>query len=65
MNGATINIFDKVKADELKSLGFNYITQRISDDKLVYVFINSPELAEILNTRFAANDYFVGRTLNF
>ncbi len=65
MNGSTINILDKAKADELKSLGFNYITQRVSDDKLVYVFINSPKLAEILNTGFAANDYFVGRTLNF
>ncbi len=65
MNGATINILDKAKADELKSLGFNYISQRVSDGKLVYVFINSPKLAEILNTRFAANDYFVGRTLNF
>ncbi len=65
MNGSTINILDKAKANELKRLGFNYTTQRISDNKFVYVFINSPELAEILSTGFAANNYFVGRTLNF
>lgn len=63
--GATVNVLDKDKAEELKKLGFNYVAQRVSDDKLVYVFINSPKLTEILRTKFSNGDFYIGKTLNF
>lgn len=63
--GATVNVLDKVKAEELRKLGFHYFEQRVSNNKLVYVFINSPKLSEVLNTKFARDDYYIGKTLNF
>lgn len=62
---ATINFFDKEKAEELMKLGFHYVPQRVSDDKQVYVFINTPELMKIVTSKFTNNDFYVGRTLNF
>lgn len=65
-NLTTINIIDKDKAEELKNLGFKYSTQRVSDDKLVYVFINTPDLMKVLNGKFSQNkDFYIGKTLNF
>lgn len=63
--GATVNILDKAKAEELRKLGFNYVEQRIGDNKQVYVFINSPELTKVLTTKFSGKDFYIGKTLNF
>lgn len=63
--GATINILNKDKAEELRKLGFHYVEQRVNDNKLVYVFINSPKLSEVLNTKFSGKDFYIGKTLNF
>lgn len=63
--GTTVNILDKDKAESLRKLGFHYVEQRVSDDKLIYVFINSPKLTEVLATKFSGKDYFIGKTLNF
>ena len=61
----TINILDKEKADELRKLGFSFTTQRVSDDKQVYVFINSPQLIKIISSKFSDKDFYFGKTLNF
>lgn len=63
--GSTVNILDKDKAEELMKLGFHYVPQRVSDDKQVYVFINTPELTKILATKFSGKDFYIGKTLNF
>ena len=63
--GATVNVLDKDKAEELRKLGFRYFEQRVSDNKLIYVFINSPELSKVLNTKFSRDDFYIGKTLNF
>ncbi len=63
--GFTVNILDKDKADELMKLGFHCVPQRVSDDKQVYVFINTPELTKILTTKFSGKDFYIGKTLNF
>lgn len=62
---ATINIFDKSKADELMKLGFHCTVQRVGDDKRVYVFVNSPKLMEIVTGKFSNKDFYFGKTLNF
>lgn len=61
----SINILDKNKADELKLLGFNYVTQRVGEDKVVYSFINSPDLVKIISGKFSQKDFYIGKTLNF
>lgn len=62
---ATINILDKSKADELAMLGFKYTSQRVSDEKQVYVFFNTPELVKIISEKFSVKDYYFGKTMNF
>lgn len=63
--GTTVNILDKARADELMKLGFRYVPQRVSDNKQVYVFINSPEFRKVLNEKFSDKEFYIGRTLNF
>lgn len=60
-----VNILDKGKAESLRKLGFHYVEQRVSDNKLVYTFIATPELINIITKNFAKNDFYIGKTLNF
>lgn len=62
---ATINVFNKEKAEELMKLGFHFTVQRVSDDKQVYVFINSSQLMKIVTEKFSERDFYLGKTLNF
>ena len=62
--GTTVNILDKAKAEELRKLGFHCVEQRVSDDRQVYVFINSPELTKVLTAKFSSKDFYIGKTLN-
>lgn len=59
-----IIIMDKTKADNLLSLGFKYITRNI-DNKEVFVFIQTNELMQELNSKFEQGSFFIGKTLNF
>lgn len=61
----TINVLDSAKAEKLNLLGFTCTVQRVSDDKQVYVFINTPELMKVLTEKFSKQDYYIGKTLNF
>ena len=61
----TVNILDKAKADELKTLGFRYIEQDIGGGQKVYVFMRTPELSIILAEKFSNKDFYMGKTLNF
>lgn len=63
--GSTVNILDKDKAEELMKLGFHYVLQRVSDDKQIYVFINTPELTKVLMSKFSSKDFYIGKTLKF
>ena len=55
---------DKTKADNLLSLGFKYITRKI-DNKEVFVFIQTNELMQELNSKFEQGSFFIGKTVNF
>lgn len=60
-----VNVLDKDKAEFLRKAGFNFVEQRVSDDKLVYAFIGTPELVNVLTKNFAKNDFYFSKTLNF
>ena len=57
-------IMDKTKADNLLSLGFKYITRNI-DNKEVFVFIQTNELMQELNSKFEQGSFFIDKTVNF
>ena len=59
-----IIIMDKTKADNLLSLGFKYITRNI-DNKDVFVFIQTNELMQELNSKFEKGSFFIGQNLCF
>lgn len=63
--GASVNVLDKAKADELIKLGFHCVSQRVSDDKQICVFMNSPRLMKILTEKFSDNEFYIGKTVNF
>ncbi len=55
---------DKNKADTLLSLGFNY-TRRDIGGKEVFVFIQTDELMQELNSKFGHGSFFIDKTLKF
>ena len=57
-------IMDKTKADTLLSLGFKYTTRKI-DNKEVFVFIQTNELMQELNSKFEEGSFFIGKTVKF
>ena len=59
-----IIIMDKTKADNLLSLGFKYITRNIYN-KEVFVFIQTNELMQELNSKFEQGSFFIDKTVNF
>lgn len=57
-------ILDKTKADTLLSLGFKY-TKRNINNKEVFVFIQTNELMNELNSKFEQSSFFVSNTVKF
>ena len=56
-------IMDKTKADTLLSLGFKYTEQRINPERVVYSFINTPEIRKIVSCQFAKNEFYISKTV--
>ena len=59
-----IFVKDKNKADALLSLGFKY-TKRDIGGKEVFVFIQTEELMQELNSKFGRGSFFIDKTLKF
>ncbi len=59
-----VYFWDKNKAENLKKLGFHYNKQRV-DGKILYAFVGTPELIQVIAKNFAKGDYCVGKTMNF
>lgn len=59
-----IIIMDKTKADNLLSLGFKYITRSI-DNKEVFVFIQTNELMQELNSKFEQGSFLLSKYAKF
>lgn len=59
-----INIIDKQCAERLKSLGFKCIEKNI-DKKVVFQFIEEPELIKELNSNFEEGSYFYTNNMTF
>lgn len=59
-----IYFLDKNKAENLKLLGFNYNEQTV-DNKILYAFVGTPELIQVIAKNFAKGDYCIGKTMNF
>lgn len=59
-----INILNKEKADELKTLGFDYREIQI-DNQTVYQFIESKELIDELSSKFEERSFFISPYVNF
>lgn len=59
-----IIIMDKSKADTLLSLGFKYITRNI-DNKEVFVFIQTNELMQELNSKFEQGSFLLSKNVCF
>ena len=57
-------IMNKSKADTLLSLGFKYTTRNI-DNKEVFVFIQTNELMQELNSKFEQGSFFIGKNVCF
>ena len=57
-------IFDKEKADYLLSIGFLY-TERMIDGHNCFVFIQSKELANELNSNFDKSDFITNPVVCF
>jgi len=55
---------DKTKADALLSLGFKYITRKI-DNKEVFVFIQTNELMQELNSKFEEGSFLLSKCVKF
>lgn len=59
-----IIILDKSKADSLLSLGFKYRKKQI-DNKEVFVFIQTNELMQELDSEFEKGSFLLSKTVNF
>ena len=57
-------ILDQDKADMLQQLGFKY-TKRSIDNKAVFVFIQTNELMQELNSKFEKSSFFMQKNLCF
>ena len=60
-----VKIQDKAKADELKALGFNYMTEKVNNETTLYAFEYNNEIAQLLISKFDAKDYFFSNKLLF
>lgn len=58
-----INVLNKEKALELGAKGFPYFEQRVGEGKVVYVFLENPELIKQMS-KFSNSDFYYSKTLN-
>lgn len=65
INIGTINILSKDKADTLLSMGFKYTEQKIGNDRVVYSFIDTPEIRKIISSQFSSNEFYISKTVCF
>lgn len=61
----TINFLEKEKAEFLKSEGFLYNTQKLSDGKEIYCFFDTPELRNKISSHFSNNDFYISKNIYF
>ncbi len=59
-----VYFLDKNKAENLKQLGFHYNEQRV-DNKILYAFVGTPELIQVVSKNFIKGDYCFSKTLKF
>ena len=59
-----IKILNSDIANKLVMLCFKYTKEKIGD-KTCYVFIQTNDLMNKLNTSFSKNDFFIDKTMNF
>ena len=64
INIGEVIILDKSQADILMSLGFKYIKRNI-DNKEVFVFIQTNELMQELNSKFEKGSFLLQKNLCF
>lgn len=64
INIGEVIILDKLQADTLLSLGFKY-TKRNIDNKEVFVFIQTNELMQELNSKFEKGSFLLQKNLCF
>ena len=64
-NIGTINILSKEKADTLLSMGFKYTEQKIGNNRIVYSFIDTPEIRNVVLGNFASHEFYIGKTVCF
>lgn len=65
MQGMVVIVPDKTKADELISVGFKCTSRTISEGKIIYQFMKSPELERYLISNFSKQDFFINKNLTF
>ena len=59
-----VKFIDKEKAEQLRSLGYRYAEEQYGD-VIAYSFIETPELMDLLNSKFSAQDFFISDIANF
>lgn len=64
INIGEILILDPQKAEQLQQCGFKY-TKRNIHNKEVFVFIQTNELMQELNSKFERSSFFVSKTVKF
>ena len=46
-------------------MGFKYTEQKIGNDRVVYSFIDTPEIRKIVLNKFSSNEFYIGKTAYF
>ena len=59
----TINILSKEKADTLLSMGFKCTEQKINNNQVVYSFIDTPEIRNVISCQFAKNEFYISKNV--
>ena len=59
-----VYLLDKNQADTLLSLGFQYKIRKM-DNKEVFVFIQTQELMQELNSKFERGSFFINKSVYF
>ena len=44
-------------------MGFKYTEQKINDNQVVYVFIDTPEIRKVVSCQFAKNEFYISKTV--
>jgi hypothetical protein len=60
-----ISVMNFEKAEELKSLGFNYTVSTLSENTTIYNFVENPELMAYINGKFSNRDFYISKNMCF